>query len=142
LYSILYTGFELRPYGNAKTIRQTIQKILDTVNGGLAKPATVYLGISPTFVSPLSFIASATSTFHLNTVSEELIVVSIISSLDTKKASGTDNIPVKIHPLLFGRLVVRVINHSITSGTFPELWKHGMVTPIQKSKGSMELTNF
>ena len=37
-------------------------------------------------------------------------------------ASGVDDISVrfiKTHPLSFGRLV-RVINHSIISGTFPE----------------------
>jgi len=65
--------------------------------------------------------------------------------MDTKKASGIDNIPVrfiKIHPLSFRRLVTRIINQSITTGTFPELWKYATVTPIQKSKDSIELTNF
>ena len=87
---------------------------------------------------------TAESTFQLNTVSEAL-VISIISSLDAKKASGIDDIPVrfiKTHPLSFGRLVTRVINHSIISGTIPEFWKYAIITPIQKSKDNMELTNF
>ena len=84
------------------------------------------------------------SAFQFTTASEAL-VISIISSLDTKKASGADNIPtsfIKIHPVSIGRLVIRLINHSITSGIFPELWKYAVVTPIQKSKDSMELTNY
>ena len=39
-------------------------------------------------------------------------------------------------------LVTRIVNLSITSGTFPDLWKCVVVTPIQKSKDSAELTNF
>ena len=110
----------------------------------LAVADKVVQGISPTSVSQLSFVTTAESTFQLNTVSE-VLVISIISSLDTKKASGVDDIPVrfiKTHPLSFGRLVTRVINHSIISGTFPEFWKYAIITPIQKSKDNMELTNF
>ena len=49
---------------------------------------------------------------------------------------------VKIHPDSFGRLLTRFINHSLTFGIFPELWKYAVVTPIQKSKDNFELTNF
>ena len=83
------------------------------------------------------------SSFQFTAVSEAL-VISIISSLDTKKASGVD-IPtrfVKIHPDSFGRLLIRFINHSLTSGISLELWKYTVVTPIQKSKDNFELTNF
>ena len=59
------------------------------------------------------------------------------------KAAGVDGIPVrfiKAHPASIGRLIARLVNHSITSGIFPDLWKYAVVTPIQKSKESMELT--
>ena len=84
------------------------------------------------------------SAFQFTTVSEALVIL-IISSLDTKMASGADNIPtrfIKIHPVSIRRLVTRLIDHSITSGIFPELWKYAVVTPIQKSKDNMELTNY
>ena len=103
----------------------------------------VVQGISPTSVSPLSFVTTTVSSFQFTAVSEAL-VISIISSLDTKKASVVD-IPtrfVKIHPDSFGRLLIRFINHSLTSGIFLELWKYTVVTPIQKSKYNFELTNF
>ena len=82
----------------------------------------VVQGIFPTSVSPLSFVTTTVSSFQFTAVSEAL-VISIISSLDTKKASGVDDIPtrfVKIHPDSFGRLLTRLVNHSLTwniSGT-------------------------
>ena len=116
---------------------------LDNLNQHFLSVADkVVQGIIPTLVSPLSFVTETVSAFQFTTVSEAL-VISIISSLDTKKASGADNIPtrfIKIHPVSIGRLVTRLINHSITSGIFPELWKYAVVTPIQKSKDNMELT--
>ena len=104
----------------------------------------VVQGIFPTSVSPLSFVTTTVSPFQFTAVSEAL-VISINSSLDTKKASGVNDIPtrfVKIHPDSFERLLTRLINHSLTSGIFPELWKYAVVTPIQKSKDNFELTNF
>ena len=80
--------------------------------------------------------------FCLSEVSETT-VTSIISSLDTKKASGVDGIPIKFikaEPSSIGMLVTRLVNLSITSGIFPDLWKCAVVTPIQKSKDSAELT--
>jgi len=56
--------------------------------------------ISPTPVSPLSFVTATVSAFQFTTIPEAL-VISIISGLDTKKASGVDDIPIrfiKIHP--------------------------------------------
>jgi len=71
--------------------------------------------------------------------------VSVLSSLDCAKATGCDGLSVKILkacPLGMGRLLVRVINQSISSHSFPKLWKHAIVTPVQKSKNSSALTNF
>ena len=49
---------------------------------------------------------------------------------------------IKAEPSSIGMLVTRIVNLSITSGIFPDLWKCVVVTPIQKSKDSAELTNF
>ena len=82
--------------------------------------------------------------FNFSTVSDDT-VTSVISSLDTNKAAGVDGIParfIKAHPASIGGLIVRLVNHSIASGIFPDLWKHAVVTPVQKSKENMEITNF
>jgi len=52
------------------------------------------------------------------------------------KASGFDDIPVrftKAEPNSIGRLVTRLVNSSIASGIFQDLWKLAVVTPIQKT---------
>ena len=97
-----------------------------------------------TSISPLSFITVDAPAFHLSTVSDDT-VISVISSLDTNKAAGVDGIPtrfIKANPTSIGRLIARLVNHSIASGVFPDLWKYAIVTPVQKSKGNMEITNF
>ena len=110
---------------------------LDNLNQHFISVADkVVQGIIPTLVSPLSFVSETVSAFQFTTVSEALVIL-IISSLDTKKACGADNIPtrfIKVYPVSIERLVTRLINHNITSGIFPELWKYAVVTPIQKSK--------
>ena len=72
-------------------------------------------------------------------------VISIKNGLENKKASVVDGIPVrfiKAEPTSIGQLITRLINRSITSGIFPDLWKHAVVTLIQKTKFSTELKNF
>ena len=81
----------------------------------------VVQGISPTSLSPLSFVTTAESTFQLNTVSEAL-VISIIYSLDTKQVSGVDDIPVRfinthLEDLLLGLLTtVLCLEHFLNFG--------------------------
>ena len=41
-----------------------------------------------------------------------------------------------------GRLLTVLINKSISTGGFPELWKTAIVTPVQKSRESSEMSNF
>ena len=41
-----------------------------------------------------------------------------------------------------GRLLTVLVNKSISTGKFPELWKSAIVTPIQKSRESSAMTNF
>jgi len=49
---------------------------------------------------------------------------------------------IKAEPASIGQLITRFINCSITTGIFPDLWKHAVVTPIQNTKFCTELTNF
>ena len=45
---------------------------------------------------------------------------------------------IKAEPNSIGKLITGLVNSSI----FPDLWKLAVVTPIQKTKVSSELTNF
>ena len=86
-----------------------------------------------TSVSPVLFCSLASSVFHLSEVSEST-VISIINGLESGKATGVDGIPVrfiKAEPSSIGSLVTRLVNSSIKSGIFPDLWKSAVVTPIQ-----------
>jgi len=49
---------------------------------------------------------------------------------------------IKAEPFSLGSLITRLVNISIKSGSFPDLWKSAAVTPIQKTKESTELSNF
>ena len=95
-------------------------------------------------VSPVSFCLMALSVFHLYEVSEYRVIF-IINGLESKKDTGFDGIPVrfiKTEPSSIGNLVTQLVNFSIKSGIFPDQWKFAVVTSIQKTKESTELTNF
>ena len=83
----------------------------------------------------MSFCSVSSSAFQLSEVSGS-DVISIINGLENKKASGIDGISVrfiKAEPISIGQLITRLLNCSITSGIFPDLWKHAVVNPIQKT---------
>ena len=95
-------------------------------------------------VSPVSFCLMALSVFHLYEVSGSRVIF-IINGIESKKDTGFDGIPVrftKTEPSSIGNIVTQLVNFSIKSGIFPDQWKFAMVTSIQKTKESTELTNF
>ena len=72
-------------------------------------------------------------------------VASILTSLHSNRATGCDGLSVrfiKACPLAMVMLLTRVINQSISLCTFPNSWKYAIVTPVQNSKNSSDLTNF
>ena len=95
--------------------------------------------------SPLSYLPDfGELEFSLSTVSVN-DVVSILNSLDSKKATGCDELPLrflKACPAEMGKLVATIINQSILTCKFPDSWKCAIVTPVQKSRDNCELTNF
>ena len=97
------------------------------------------------FKSPLSYLPNfGELEFRLSTVPVS-DVISILSSLDSGKATGSDELPLrflKACPAVMGRLVATIINQSISTCTFPDSWKRAVVTPVQKSKDNNDLTNF
>ena len=94
-------------------------------------------------VSPLSYLHDARdTTFQISAVGVD-DTVSVLSNLDSAKATGCDGLPVKFLkacPLAMGRLLTKVINQSISSHSFPNLWKHAVVRILKVA--SSALTNF
>ena len=80
--------------------------------------------------------------FTLQTASEQEI--EHIAKSITTTASGVDKINSKIIkcclPYALPALT-HVINYSITSSSFPELWKQAVINPIWKSNGSKNINN-
>ena len=68
-----------------------------------------------------------------------------IQALDIHKAVEIDEIPTrfaKAAPYGMAVILTKLINMSILTCTFPDLWKTAIVTPVQKSKLNNFLSNF
>ena len=82
--------------------------------------------------------------YDLIAITED-VIISMICKVDSKKATGCDKLPIRFietYPEAMGRLLTVLVNKSISTGKFPELWKSAIVTPIQKSRESSAMTNF
>lgn len=71
-------------------------------------------------------------------------VEELLKSLNTRKATGCDQIPVRVlkegHPSL-GRPISSLINQVITRREIPSTWKHGELLPSFKCEDPMDKTN-
>ena len=68
-----------------------------------------------------------------------------IYCLNIHKAMGVDNISIrfiKASQNSMAMLLTKLINKSIASHTFPDIWKNAVVIPVQKSNQSSLLSNF
>ncbi len=84
------------------------------------------------------------SEWSLECVNEQTII-NIIKSLKNKNSSGYDclsNRMLKHEPHAFARLIVDLINESITSGNFPDCLKTAKVIPIYKKGDRTNLNNY
>jgi len=82
------------------------------------------------------------TTFTLDTVTENEII-DIISGISTN-ATGADNINLKTIKLFLPFIIpaiTHIINFSITSSSFPSLWKLAVINPIRKKGRSTDVTN-
>ena len=84
------------------------------------------------------------SVFHLNEIDEET-VLKLLLSLKTNKAIGLDNISARLlkcgaHEICPS--VTKLLNLSIRSGKFPEIWKCSKVTALFKSGERTNATNY
>lgn len=101
--------------------------------------------ITPSAISPTSFLCQGDIPkleFSLVEIEE---VVHLIRQMSSNKATGADKIPTRLLkscPMSFGVIITELINRSISTNTFPTQWKKAIVTPIPKSTQNDDLTNF
>ena len=82
--------------------------------------------------------------FNLKTVSEEQIL-KIIKNLKNTNSAGTDSIPTKILKIAMEVLVSPItlmVNTSIVSGTYPDMWKVAKVIPVFKKGDNKSIKNY
>ena len=66
-------------------------------------------------------------------------VLGLLNSLDVHKSTGPDKLPAKIlklSALLIYEPLTKLFNKSLSTATFPNMWKTANITPIFKKKGS------
>ena len=72
-------------------------------------------------------------------------IISIISALDSQKASGPNSIPIKILKLMKNDIsdqLAVLFKCSFTSGSFPTILKTSKVTPIYKKDSKLKCSNY
>ena len=75
----------------------------------------------------------------------ELHVEKFIKDLDAKKATGLDEIDVKFIKLsgpFITKILTQICNRSISSNTFPALWKIAKVKPLHKKNSKDDPNNY
>ena len=83
-------------------------------------------------------------TFSFDLVSSDTIFKEILS-LDTKKATHSNDVPTKIvkaNADLFSIFVSNAFNESVISGKFLSVLKLADVKPVHKKKSRLEKTNY
>ena len=124
----------------------TLDVSCDTINQHFLTVAGKTVSDLPSSsISPLSYIDCAdVPDFSLSEVHVD-DVFQHIQALDIHKAVGIDEIPtrfVKAAPYGMAVILTKLINMSILTCTFPDLWKTAIDTPVQKSKQNNSLSNF
>ena len=103
---------------------------------------TIFLSIPhqtvpSTSVDPLSYLSCCCETKFQMSVVDVDTVISILTSLDSAKATGYDGLSVKFLkacPHAMAKPLTRVINQSILSCTFPDSWKSVIVTQVRSQR--------
>ena len=76
---------------------------------------------------------------------EEKYVHTIISNLDVKKATGTDNISAKLInscSCCFGSTITNLVNKTCEQCKFPTFMKNAQVLPLFKTKDPLNKENY
>ena len=124
--------------GAAPDIAEALNTHFTNVGANLAR------GIPSTSVDPLSYLIDTESSFSFQKITAN-DVANLISKLDTKKATGLDNIPGKFLKMA-GDIVApslsAIFNQSMSTGIFPFDWKKARVTPIFKNGNKTDPNNY
>ena len=76
---------------------------------------------------------------------QEHFVHNFLAKLDTKKATGLDEISaniLKITNPYITHVITHICNLSIKTNTFPDKWKHAKVTPLFKKNSKHDVNNY
>ena len=130
---------------NAGLIETSPQKMATIMNNFyIEKVCKIRDNLSDTNVNPLLHLqqlrSNSDSVFRLKSVHPDL-VYKIIGGLKNSKSTGLDNIDTNIVKLVRNEVtpsLTHIVNLSIQTSTFPELWKHAKVVPLLKP-GSEDL---
>lgn len=82
--------------------------------------------------------------FHFSPISEEF-VRNELKKLKTNKATGLDRTSARLlkdSSNYISKSLTSIFNRSLTSGTFPSLWKQGKVTALFKSGDRLDCNNY
>lgn len=99
-------------------------------------------------VDPLQGVLNRVSKNHLNFCLRpvtEKSVLKVIKSLKNSRAIGYDGIPTIVIKKAMNVIVfplTYIINTSILTGVFPELWKKSIVTPLFKKGDRSKISNY
>ena len=101
----------------------------------------------PDFSKLQNFIDSKISPDTLFSIPlmSETDVLKLLSSLEEGKATGLDGVSAKLLKIsapVLAKSITRLLNLSIASGTFPDVWKTGKVSPIHKAGNKSDRNNF
>ena len=89
-------------------------------------------------------IHSSDGAFHIPPI-DNMKVLQIIQTLNSKKATGFDGISAKLLKIaapVIGNYITKICNKSIQSGIFPETWKHAKIQPIHKKGPKDKVENY
>lgn len=101
--------------------------------------------LQSSITSPLSYISVSDVPDIIMKEVDVCEVHEYICDLNIHKAVGVDRIStkfIKASTFNMAILLTKLINKSITSKTFPDIWKTAVVIPVQKSNQNSSLSNF
>ena len=121
------------------TDKQTIAEILNSFFVDQPKNLVAALGLSSlTVPSTVTSARQNISAFDLPNITQKR-VVELLLSIPTHKATGGDGISAKILRIAAPAIapsLTKLLNHGLSTQTFPTIWKIAKVTPVFKGNGS------
>ena len=121
-----------------KNIANEFNKYFATIGPNLAK------NISTTDVDPLKYVTVGTADFNFKTITKAN-VKSVLKKSKATKATGTDNISIKLLKLAGDSITESLtftFNLSLFTGIFPDDMKFAKVTPIFKTGSKLDCGNY